>query len=135
MGHGAGLILLDTHVLVWLTGEPERLSPPALEVLEAGSELAVCMVSIQEIAYLAVRGRLTMDRPLDVWVGDALSVHEVRALEPTVSSSLRAGRLDPGKFHGDPIDRLIYATAVEHDARLVTADARLRRFAPERTLW
>jgi PIN domain nuclease of toxin-antitoxin system len=129
------LILLDTHVLVWLAGEPERLASPALEAIELDSELAIALVSTQEIAYLVVRGRLNMDRPLDTWIGDALSVHGVRAIAPTVSASLRAGSLDPREFHGDPIDRLIYATAVEHDARLVTADERLRQFDPERTLW
>jgi PIN domain nuclease of toxin-antitoxin system len=129
------LILLDTHVLVWLAGEPERLTAPALEAFESDSELAIALVSTQEIAYLVVRGRLSMDRPLDTWIGEALSVHRVRAIAPTVSASLRAGSLDPKRFHGDPIDRLIYATAVEHDARLVTADERLRQFDPERTVW
>jgi PIN domain nuclease of toxin-antitoxin system len=135
MGHGAGLILLDTHVLIWLVGERERLGPPVLKAVESEPELAICLVSLQEIAYLSVCGRLTMDRPIDTWVGDALNAHGVRALAPTVSSSLRAGRLDPNRFHGDPIDRLIYATAVEHDARLVTADERLHTFDPERTVW
>lgn len=129
------MILLDTHVLIWLAGERERLSRPAREAVESGAELTICLVSLQEFAYLAVRGRLSVDRPIDTWVADALSVLGVRALAPTVSSSLRAGRLDPVEFHGDPIDRLIYATAIENDARLITADERLRAFDPERTLW
>jgi PIN domain nuclease of toxin-antitoxin system len=129
------LILLDTHVLVWLASERERLSGAALETIESEPELTICLVSIQEIAYLVARDRLGMDRPVGTWVSDALSVHEVGALPPTVSTSIRAGALDPIKFHGDPIDRLIYATAVEHDARLVTADERLRQFDPERTVW
>lgn len=129
------MILLDTHVLVWLAAERERLSAAALEAVESATESAICLVSVQEIAYLAVRGRLAMDRPVDTWIGDALGVLGVRALPPTVSISIRAGSLDPQDFHGDPIDRLIYATAVEHDARLVTADERLRQFDPERTVW
>lgn len=129
------MILLDTHVLVWLAAERERLSPAALEAIKSEADLALCLASCQEIAYLAVRGRLEMDRAVDTWIGDALSVLGVRALPPTVSASIRAGSLDPSDFHGDPIDRLIYATAVEHDARLITADERLRRFDPERTVW
>jgi PIN domain nuclease of toxin-antitoxin system len=129
------LILLDTHVLVWLAAERERLSGAALEALESGAELAIAMVSAQELAYLVARGRLEMDRPVDTWIRDALTVQEVQAIAPTVPSSLRAGSLDPKQFHGDPIDRLIYATAVEHDARLITADERLRQFDPERTVW
>jgi PIN domain nuclease of toxin-antitoxin system len=129
------LILLDTHVLVWLAAERERLSAAALDAVESERELGIALVSAQELAYLVVRGRLEMDRPVDTWIRDALNVQEVQAIAPTVSSSLRAGSLDPKEFHGDPIDRLIYATAVEHDAQLVTADERLHQFDPERTIW
>ncbi|HEY8813978.1 MAG TPA: type II toxin-antitoxin system VapC family toxin [Candidatus Dormibacteraeota bacterium] len=129
------MILLDTHVLIWLATERERLSEASLEAIESDPEPTICMVSIQEIAYLVARDRLAMDRPVDAWMGDALGILEARALPATVSSSLRAGSLDPQQFHGDPIDRLIYATAVEHDARLVTADKRLCQFDPERTVW
>jgi len=129
------LTVLDTHVFVWLAGAPERLSERARKEIATSSELALCMASIQEIAYLVVRGRLAMDRPIATWVRDALAVHEVRALPATMSASLRAGSLAPDEFHGDPIDRLIYATAVEHDARLVTADERLRESDPARTIW
>ena len=76
-----------------------------------------------------------MDRPTATWIRDALNVHQVQALAPTVSVALRAGSLDPEEFHGDPIDRLIYATAVEHDVRLVTADGRLREADPSRVVW
>lgn len=129
------MIVLDTHVLIWLAAERERLSTPALEALESELDLAVALVSVQEIAYLAVRERLDMDRPVAKWISDALGILEARALPPTVSTSIRAGSLDPQTFHGDPIDRLIYATALEHDARLVTADERLHQFDPERTVW
>lgn len=129
------MTLLDTHVLVWLVGARERLSAGASKAIESGRELALSMASVQEIAYLVARGRLSMDRPLETWIGDALNVHEVRAVAPTVSTALRAGSLDPSEFHGDPVDRLIYATAVEHDAQLVSADERLRDSDPSRVVW
>lgn len=129
------MILLDTHVLVWLAGDPARLSPPAREAIAVEPELAIVTITVQEIAYLSVRGRLTIDRPVETWIGDALGVHEVRVLAPTVTIALRAGSLDPATFHGDPIDRLIFATAVEHDIRLVSADERLRAADPSRVIW
>ncbi len=135
MGHGErGLIVLDTHVLVWLVGSPERLSPAAERAL-AGEDLGVSTASVQEIAYLAIRGRLDMDRPVARWLAAAMRAHEMRVLSATVGCALRAGSLDPQKFHGDPVDRLIYATAVEHDAQLLSADRRLLEADPERVVW
>lgn len=129
------MILLDTHALVWLTVARERLSATARKSIESGHELAISIASVQEIAYLVARGRLTMDRPVETWIADALNVHEVQALAPTVATALRAGSLDPAGFHGDPADRLIYATAVDHDATLISADERLRRSDPARVIW
>lgn len=129
------MILLDTHVLVWLAAARERLSSAAREKIDAAHELAISITSVQEVAYLVARGRLTMDRPVETWIADALNVFDIRALAPTVSTALRAGSLDPNEFHGDPADRLIYATAVEHDALLLSADARLRGSDPSRVVW
>lgn len=129
------MIVLDTHILVWLASASERLGPSAREVLSEGVELAISTISIQEIAYLVSSGRVGLDRPLKRWVADVLSAHEVRAIAPSVAIALRAGSLDGDAFPGDPADRLIYATAVEHDARLATADARLRAADPARVAW
>jgi PIN domain nuclease of toxin-antitoxin system len=52
-----------------------------------------------------------------------------------VPIAVRAGSLDAASFPGDPADRLIYATAVEHAARVVSADDRLRAVDPDRVIW
>jgi PIN domain nuclease of toxin-antitoxin system len=129
------LILLDTHTLLWLALEPERVSSRAADAIAAERERAVSAISVQEIAYLDARKRVDLYSPVRAWFGDALNAFGAEALPATVPIALRAGSLDPREFHGDPIDRLIYATAVEHDARLVTADERLREFDPDRTVW
>jgi PIN domain nuclease of toxin-antitoxin system len=129
------LIVLDTHALLWLALAPERLSATAAETIAADTDRGISMITVQEIAYLVARGRVALFRPTKIWIGDALSAFQVRTLPITVAASLRAGSLDPEEFHGDPIDRLIYATAVENDAQLITADGRLRRSDPARTVW
>jgi PIN domain nuclease of toxin-antitoxin system len=129
------VIVLDTHVLLWLALEPERLSDTAAETIAAEPDRAIGMISIQEIAYLVVRGRVDLYRPVRTWFADVFGAFEVRALPPTTATAIRAGSIDPAEFHGDPSDRLIYATSVEHDAKLVTADERLRRLDPERAVW
>jgi PIN domain nuclease of toxin-antitoxin system len=95
----------------------------------------VSTASIQEISYLASSGRIGLDRPVARWVSDVLATHAVRPIAPTVPIALRAGALDAEAFPADPADRLIYATAVELDAQLATADARLRAADPARVAW
>jgi PIN domain nuclease of toxin-antitoxin system len=129
------LIVLDTHTLLWRMLEPERLSTAATEAIAEADARAISAITYQETAYLVARGRVDLYQPVPAWFGDALGALQAAAIPASVSIALRAGSLDPRKFHGDPIDRLIYATAVEHDARLVTADERLRKFDPERTVW
>jgi PIN domain nuclease of toxin-antitoxin system len=129
------MIVLDTHILIWLAATSKRLGKHAREVLAGDSELAISTVSVQEIAYLVTRGRIELDRPLKTWVSDVLTVHDIRPIAPDVSVALRAGSFDPEKFPGDPADRVIYATAVEHSAQLATADERLRAVDPARIAW
>lgn len=126
--------MLDTHALIWLASAPQRLGRAAAEAIR-DAELSVSTISLHEIAYLVTRGRLQLDRPLETWVRNVLSVHRVRPLAPGVAISLRAGRLDPARFPGDPADRLIYATAVEHEAQLASADSRLQAADPQRVIW
>lgn len=136
MGHGEGrVILLDTHVLLWRMLEPDRLSAAANEALAGTEPRAISAITYQETAYLVARNRVELYRPVPIWFGDALGSLQAVALPASPQIAMRAGSLDPKQFHGDPIDRLIYATAVEHDAQLVTADERLRQFDPDRTLW
>jgi len=129
------LILLDTHAFVWLADGSERLSEAARRAVAEDAEPAIATISVQEIAYLALRGRLELDRPVGAWVGDALASHDVRALPLTVAIALRAGSLDPATFPGDPADRIIYATALEHGARLISRDTDITGFDPARALW
>ena len=129
------MIVLDTHILLWRMLEPERVSVAAEEAISTADALAISAITFQEVAYLVARGRVDLYKPVGPWLGDALGSIEAVALPASASVALSAGSLDPQRFHGDPMDRLIYATAIEHDALLVTADKRLRQFDPERTVW
>lgn len=129
------MILLDTHVVVWIAGAPERLTEQGRDAIAAETERVISTITVFEIAYLVGRRRLELDRPVRRWIADLLAVHELRALAPTSQVAVRAGSLDPNRFPGDPADRLIYATAVEHGAQLVTADERIRAADPDRVVW
>ena len=117
-------LLVDSHVLHWWSAEPERLSTAAVAALEDAEELAVAAISWYELGWLAVRGRISVQLPVGTWLGSLASSVRTAALTPAIAATAVAL---PRSFPGDPADRLIYATAVEHGWRLVTKDDRLRR--------
>jgi PIN domain nuclease of toxin-antitoxin system len=84
---------------------------------------------------LATRGRITLDREVSLWVRQALAHPRVESLAPAAEVAVAAGLLDSRTFPGDPVDRLIYATARSSGATLITRDRAIRTFDAETTLW
>jgi PIN domain nuclease of toxin-antitoxin system len=130
------VILLDTHVVIWIAGEPERISKSAsIAIRDARSQafpIGIASVSLYEIARLADRGRITLDLPTDGFLRRLESLFQIRQL--TVPVALAAGQL-PEHFPGDPMDRIIAATALTEGLSLVTADERIRRSGVVKTIW
>jgi PIN domain nuclease of toxin-antitoxin system len=127
-------VLLDTHVVHWWSAEPERVSEAATKALSDADELAVADVSWFELAWLARHERIAVTIPVRSWL-ERLSA-EVRTIGVTPAIADTAVSL-PSTFTGDPADRLIYATAIEHGWRLITKDRRLHEQRQPRpvTLW
>lgn len=84
---------------------------------------------------LHVRGRISLDREVGRWVRQALAEPRVEPLAPSAEVAVVAGLLDARSFPGDPVDRLIYATARAHGATLLTRDEAIRAFDGQSTLW
>ena len=116
-------VVLDTHVVHWWSAEPQRLSPAANALLATADEVALAAISWFELAWLAHHGRIVLTVPISTWLGRIAT--QVRTLGVTPSIATAAVSL-PASFPGDPADRLIYATAVDHGYPLVTKDQRLR---------
>ena len=115
--------MLDSHVLHWWSAEPDRLSAVARTAVLEADELAVASITWFELAWLAAHERIDVAIPISTWL-QGLSA-QVRTVGTTPAIALAAVTL-PSSFPGDPADRLIYATAVEHGWPLVTKDRRLR---------
>ena len=119
------MILLDTHVALWLTTGSSSLGKQCRRVARqaaADAQLAVSAVSFWEIALLIAKRRLR----------SADSAREIRRqilaagaseLPLTGEVAVLAGELDD--LHSDAADRFIAATAIAYDATLITADDRL----------
>jgi PIN domain nuclease of toxin-antitoxin system len=127
-------VLLDSHVAHWWSAEPDRLSPTATAAIEGADELAVSAITWYELAWMARHERIELALSIRTWL-DHLA-REIRTVSISPGIADAAVSL-PATFPGDPADRIIYATAVEHGWQLVTKDRALRDHdhPPQITVW
>lgn len=113
--------LLDTHVLLWLWGDPRRIASGFLtELARPANRLLVSAVSAMEVATKTRLGKLTVGTALvPTW---SARVAEIAAEELPISTShaLLAGSMQ--WQHRDPFDRLLVAQALTEGVPLVTVD-------------
>src|SRR5215468_645550 len=110
------MILLDTHVVLWLALEPNRMSSKARLVIQEarrqGQSVAICDISLLEITTAERKGRITLNRGLESFLAEVEERFSV--LPITGKICVRATGL-PSAYPKDPADRIIAATAlVEH---------------------
>lgn len=121
-------VLLDTHVLLWWQAGGERLSRRAVTAIETAPTVLISPLTCWEVATLHRRGRIALDRDPAGWVSDLLHADGLELAELTAEAAAWAGQLDDA-FPGDPIDRLLYATARDLRVPLISKDDALRAFA------
>jgi len=131
-----GVILLDTHVALWLALEPGQISARAHAAIDAaradGTGLAICDISLAEIATAYAKHRFTLTVPLDSFLDATESRFKVFPITARVCA--RTVTL-PASYPRDPADRLIAATALVHGLSLVTADRSIRKSRAVPTIW
>ena len=133
MGDGE-VTLLDTHTWVWWQACPEKLSKRATASLDSSPELGISAISLVEVARLATRGRLVLNREVGLWLRIALAQERIELLPITPEIAVRAATFDE-RYPRDPADRIIVATAVQHHAKLVTKDGRLLAIDGLNAIW
>jgi PIN domain nuclease of toxin-antitoxin system len=116
-------VLLDTHVVHWWSAEPQRVSDPARNALEEADEHVVAAISWHELAWLARHERIVVNIPIRAWLQGLAAQLRTIGVTPAIADTAAAL---PSSFPGDPADRLIYATAIEHGLGLVTKDRSIR---------
>jgi len=129
-------IICDTHILIFWQDAPERLTPNARAALEEGlahKKLACADISLWEIAMLSRSGRIRDDISISQYLNDLIKVLflDVLPINPEIATLSQTNLFS----HKDPADRLIAATAIYHNAPLITADRKLHDVVKLTTIW
>ena len=130
------LILLDTHVVIWLAQDYRRISSKAQAAIEQARRkergVAVSDITLFEIALLASRGRVSFKPNVETTLSEV--ERQFIVLPISANIALQAYEL-PAGFPNDPVDRIIGATALIEDIPLVTADSQIRKSRAVPVLW
>ncbi len=119
-------LLLDTHLLLWAAGMPDRLSAEALALIEdQANELIYSAASIWEISIKSSLGRpdFQVDPRL---LRRALLDNSYMELPITGDHAAAVGGLPT--LHGDPFDRLLIAQSMVEGVLLLTSDSLVARY-------
>ncbi len=129
-------ILVDTHVVLWLSFAPGRLSRKATATIKSARQeaqgVAISDITLFEVALAASRGRIQLDASLETYLQEVESHFLVLPMSSRVCA--RAVTL-PANFPKDPADRVITATALAEGLALITADEHIRDSKVVRTIW
>jgi PIN domain nuclease of toxin-antitoxin system len=115
------MIVLDTHVwLWWVNGDVELLGDIRASQIQQCESVAVSAISCFEVAWLASHGRIELSCNQEEWFEKALLGSDITLLPITPKIACIATNLT--EHHSDPQDRIIIATALAHNAKLMSSD-------------
>ncbi len=119
------MILLDTHVLIWLDEGSDRLGKESLAKINQAMKakgLYVSAITFREVGMLVKKGRLKMKIEPALWRRNLLE-NGLKEVDLTGEIALNSAQLS--NFHGDPADRIIVAAAKFLSTELCTADEKI----------
>ena len=121
------MIVLDTHAAIWLATDrglgrqSQRMADKAL----SEDRLVVSAFSFWELAMLIAKGGLRTLKSASEERAKLIA-GGIRELPVSGDIAILAAELE--SLNGDPADRIIAATAIAHDATLMTADEKPLRW-------
>lgn len=125
------MIVIDTHVFVWLVQGDPRLGAVAQDVIATARRTngaSIPTIMSWEMAMLADRERLALRMETGLWFTHVVATGGFRWIALTPEIGIDAGTL-PGAIHGDPADRLMIATARHLACPILTADEKILAYA------
>ena len=130
------LILLDTHVVVWLASGDARMSRTAQAAIDEARQkvrgLAISDFTLFELSMLFRKKQFSLATSPEAFLSEVEQRFVV--LPVTANIALQAFEL-LASLPKDPVDRIIVATALIEDIPLITADTQIRKSRAVPTIW
>ena len=119
-------VLIDTHIWGHMADRPERLGKRTHRLLSSTrTEIWLSSLSIYEVYQIARKGKWRLKGDTRTWIEKSLKALPFFEAPVTHAIALEAGTFE--LYTGDPIDRLIVATARAMKIPLVTEDEAIIR--------
>jgi len=125
------MLLLDTHVIVWLAEGLPDLPEISRDLIDSAAKeegLAISPISFWEIAMLHFRQRITLSLPVQQWRKLVLENPAITEVPLNGEVAIESVSL-PGTFHADPADRMLVATSRLNRWQLATRDGGILEYA------
>ena len=131
------MILLDTCAIIWDAIDSPKLTVKAKKAIENADKnnaLIISDISIWEISMLINKGRIQIDTTAANFVNLFLQSRNV--MVKSISAEIAELSVNFGNdMNSYPADRIIAATSIVYNARLVTSDENLQKNKMVDTLW
>ena len=130
------MILLDTHVVIWLASGDAQLSTKAQAAIDEARQnqqaISVSDFTMFELAMLSRKKRVGLNISLESFL---FEVEQRFVILPITRDVCVQTLAFPRKYPRDPADLIIGATAVVNGLTLVTADRAIRESRAVPTIW
>jgi PIN domain nuclease of toxin-antitoxin system len=121
------MIILDTHIwLWWINNDDNLLDQSRIHLINSAKNVAVSAISCFEVAWLDLHGRITLPCKREEWFKNALNGSGIDLMPITPQIATCAVELP--EHHSDPQDRIIIATALSNNAKLMSNDKKFRHY-------
>jgi len=119
--------LLDTHTFLWLASDPDSLSEHIKLLTEdKENELLLSAASGWETALLHKLKRIELPEEPSVFIPGVIHDLAITPVNISFKTAISAATLP--MIHRDPFDRLIVATALQHNIPLLSKDQLLAKY-------
>jgi PIN domain nuclease of toxin-antitoxin system len=129
------VIVLDTHIVIWLADAPELLSAAATKAIKSerrSGSLVISDMTLLELARVISGGKVGLRTSLPAFLEQV--ERNFKVLPVTGAIAALTTRFSSA-YPKDPGDRVIGATALAHSCKLITKDEKIQRSGEVDCVW